>query len=170
MLVVPLIPAGSPATVRARRLTDAANAAIGRVSTVGEMFASLGEALMWLIALEDLVVSVAGQYRTTRNADIDGAVLPGIRYGRNAVVHGQTVTTTVHLRGGAVLGAAQLGAFALGEAPSIRWRGRSSVGFTPVPSIYVPQQEQSYDSEIAGRLVLPPLERALTFLRSAAGT
>jgi hypothetical protein len=120
--------------LRARRLTDAAGAAVWRVLAADEMFASLGEVLVWLIALEDLVVSVDGQYRMKRNADVDGAVLPGIRYARNAVVHGQTVATTVYSSGGAVLGAAVLGTFALGEGPSIRWSNRSSIGFTPTPS------------------------------------
>jgi hypothetical protein len=167
-LIGPLIPQGNPAVVRGRRLTDAASAAVGRVSAADDTFASLGEVLMWLIALEDLVVSVDGQYWTKRNADVDGAVLPGIRYARNAVVHGQSVTTTVHTHGGAMLGAAMLGTFALGEGPSTRWSNRSSIGFTP--SKDVPQQEQSYDSQIAGQPVLPPLERALAFLRFAAGT
>ncbi len=125
---------------------------------------------MWLIALEDLIVSVDGQYRAKRDADLDGAVLPGIRYARNAVVHGQTVIGTVYAHGGAVLGAAQLGTFALGEAPSTRWSDRASVGFTPTPNPYVSLQERSYDNEIVGQTVLAPLERALTFLRSAAGT
>lgn len=125
---------------------------------------------MWLIALEDLIVSVDARYWAKRGADADGAVLPGIRYARNAVVHGETVTTTVDVSGGAMLGAAVLGAFALGEGPSIRWRARASIGFTPDPRPHVPVQEQSYDGEIAGQDVSAPLARAFAFLRCAVGT
>jgi hypothetical protein len=151
------------------RLTDAAVDALGRVSTSDETFAAMGETLMWLIALEDVVVSVDGQYWTKRSADIDGAALPGIRYARNAVVHGEAVTATVELAGGAMLGVAQLGAFAFGEDPSNRCRDRASIGFTPKPKPWVPQQEECYDAEIDGRDVLPPLQSALMFLRNAAG-
>lgn len=165
-----LIPAGSNAAERAYRLTDAAVAALVRIPIAGETFGSVGEVLMWLIALEDLVVSVDNQYWPKRDADPDGAVLPGIRYARNAVVHGETVTATVDERSGAVLGAAQLGMFSLGEAPSNRWKDRASIGFTPTLTPYVLQQEQSYDRLLVGQDVSLLLEHALTFLRDAAGT
>jgi hypothetical protein len=97
-------------------------------------------------------------------------VLPGIRYARNAVVHGETVTATVDERPGAMLGVAPLASFALAEGPSNQWKDRPSIGFTPTPSPYVPQQEQSYDTQLAGQDVSPSLERALTFLRYAAAT
>jgi len=155
--------------MRAQRLTDSAAGALARVTT-GAQFAPVGEALMWLIALEDLVVAVDGRYWALRNADVDGDVLPGVRYARNAVVHGRTVTATLYAHGGAMLGAAMLGTFALGEVPSTRWSARAAIGFTPTPTPHVPAQEHSYDVAIAGQHVLAPLERALTFLRSAVGT
>jgi len=172
-----VIPAGSDAAARARRLTDAAGAALARVATAAaafaedEMFASVGETLTWLIALEDLVASVYGpRYWAKRNADADGAVLPGIRYARNAVVHGVAVTAAVDSHSGAMLGVAALGAFALGEGPSDLWRDRTSIGFTPTPSRHLAEQERSYDNELAGQDVLLSLEQALTFLRDAART
>jgi hypothetical protein len=167
---------GSPAVVRAHRLTDAADAAVKRASTSAQLFSSLGEVLMWLIALEDLLVGADGEYRSKRDADPDGAVLPGIRYARNAVVHGAEVTSTVYSSGGSMFGAAVFGAAYFGEGPSTGWSGRSSIGYTPPKprspqqGALVRQQEQSYDDEIAGQAVTPPLDRALAFLRTAAGT
>jgi hypothetical protein len=48
-LIGPLISEGSPAMLRARRLTDAAGAAVWRVLAADKMFALLGEVLMWLM-------------------------------------------------------------------------------------------------------------------------
>ncbi|HEX4114817.1 MAG TPA: hypothetical protein VHY18_02970 [Solirubrobacteraceae bacterium] len=137
-----------------------------------DIFQPLGEALMWMVALEDLVMAHCGSYVQQRDADVDGAMLPGIRYARNAMVHGELVVSTVSASGGAVLGAAVLGAFSLGEGPSVRWKARTSIGFTPrfASSPSVLQQEQSYDNEITGRNVLPLLSAALAFLHHAAGT
>jgi hypothetical protein len=135
----------------------------------GQMFAPLGEALMWLIALDDLLASTDASYRANAAADADGDALPGVRYARNAIVHGHAVTSTTQSRGGAVLGAAALGSFALGEAPSARWIDRTAIGFTPKPSAYVDAQERSYDLQLDGNLVDPLLQRVLQFLRAAAG-
>jgi len=176
-LLGPLIPAGSPEHDRARRLTNAASGALARVAVEEaritaageEMFAAVGETLIWLVALED-VVAVGGQYWTKLGADVHGAAMPGIRYARNAVVHGDTVTRTVDSSGGAVLGAAVLGSFTLGAGPSTRWTDRASIGFTGKPSQYLAQQERSYDAELAGKDVSVPLAFALAFLRDAAGT
>lgn len=168
-MIGPVIPSGHAAIVRAHRLTGAAGAALARVTPTADLFASVGETLMWLVALEDLLVSADGQYWAKRSGDADGAVLPGIRYARNAVVHGETVVTTINVSGGAMLGAAML-PFMLGAGPSTTWSARASIGFTPDPHPYVAGQEQSYDGEVAGQDVHAPLERALAFLRDAAGT
>jgi hypothetical protein len=124
------------------------------------------------VGLEDLLKAPGGGYVKQRDADPDGTVLPGSRYARNAIVHGELVVSTAYTHGGAVLGLAVLGTFALGQAPSIRWSDRASVGFTPMRagSPRVKQQEQSYDSEFAGREVPSSLSRAFAFLRAAAGT
>jgi hypothetical protein len=164
----PLIPDQGKSAQLAWRLAESAAGALHRM-VPGQMFAPLGEALMWLIALDDLLASANGSYRVKSAADTDGAALPGVRYARNAIVHGHAVTTTTQSRGGAMLGAAALGTFALGEAPSARWIDRTAIGFTPKPTAYVAEQERSYDSYLDGNMVDPPLQRALLFLRAAAG-
>ncbi len=163
-----------PSFARAQRLAAAATSASQRVALDagdGEsLLPALGETLMWIVALEDLLKSASHAYVKQRDAP-DGAVLPGIRYARNAIVHGELVVSPVHAHGGAMLGAAVLGTFALGEGPSIRWSSRAEVGFTPARpgSAGVKQQEQSYDREFAGGAVLPPLLTALAFVCTAAG-
>jgi hypothetical protein len=145
---------------------------VGAGVPVEDIFQPLGETLMWIVALEDLVISHCGGYVQQRDADADGTILPGIRYARNAMVHGELVVSTVFASGGAMLGAAMLGTFALGEGPSVRWNARSSIGFTPrsANSRRVIQQERSYDNEMVGRDVVPLLSAALNFLQHAAGT
>jgi hypothetical protein len=96
------------------------------------------------------------------------AIDTGLQLARNAVVHGDMVTATTYAKPGAVLGAAPLGTFALGEGPSTRWLARASIAHTPRPSKYLSAQEQSYDVHVAARDVLSPLSLGLAFLRDAA--
>jgi len=160
--------------LRSQRVTDAASEALQRVGpqVLSAPFAPIGETLMWLIALEDLVVAACNNaalnYWQQRNADPDGAVMPGIRYARNATVHGELVVTITAVNPGAVLGAAPLGTFALGQGPSAHWQPRRLLKHAPKAAPHLAQQEASYDSQIAGRAVLPPLELAFDFLRDAA--
>ena len=174
-MIPAVIAEGDAPFARSQRLANAAALASQRVAsdlTRGiPVLPSLGETLMWIVALEDLLKVASSEYALKRDADSDGAVLPGIRYARNAIVHGELVISTVHTHGGAMLGAAMLGAFALGEAPSVRWSSRAAIGFKPrsATSAGVQQQEQSYDQELAGASVCTPLSRALAFVSAAAG-
>jgi hypothetical protein len=101
--------------LRSQRVTDAASEALQRVGpqVPTAPFAPIGETLMWLIALEDLLVAACNHaglnYWQRRNADPHGAVLPGIRYARNAAVHGELVVTITVVNPGAVYGAAAYG-------------------------------------------------------------
>ncbi len=126
---------------------------------------------MWFIALEDLLVAARNHaglnYWQQRNADPDGVVTPGIRYARNAAVHGELVVT-VAVVPGAVLGAAVLGPFALGQGPSAHWQPRSLLKHAPKTTPHLAQPEASHDTHLAGRAVMPPLELAFDFLRDAA--
>lgn len=133
------------------------------------VFAPLGETLVWLVALDDLLAAADRSYRSQRDADPDGAALPGLRYARNAVVHGELVVATTYAKPGAILGTAALGTFALGEGPSTRWISRTSIPHAPKPSKHLPTHERSYDRHVAGRDVCAPLGTALDFLRDAIG-
>jgi hypothetical protein len=166
--------ATSDTRLRSQRLTDAASEALQRVRlhVLSAPFAPVGETLVWLIALEDLLVAACNSaglnYWQQRNADSDGAVLPGIRYVRNAAVHGELVVTITVVNPGAVLGAAALGTFAPGQGPSAHWQPRALLRHAPKTTPHLAQQQASYDSHIAGRAVTPPLELAFDFLRDAA--
>jgi hypothetical protein len=166
--------ATSDLRLRSQRVTDAASEALQRVRlrVLSAPFAPIGETLVWLIALEDLLVAACNHaglnYWQHRNADSDGAVLPGIRYARNAAVHGELVVAITVVNPGAVLGAAPLGTFALGQGPSAHWQPRALLKHAPMTTPHLAQQEASYDSHIAGRSVTPPLKLAFDFLRDAA--
>jgi hypothetical protein len=117
-----------------------------------------------------LLVQADSTYRTKRDKDSDGNVLPGVRYARNAVVHGDLVVSTFVKTLGSQLGAMQLGVSQLGTVGSTHWQDRASIPYIAPAHKYVPRQEQSYDAEIAGKGIMPPLTQGLRFLRTAAGT
>ena len=52
--------------------------------------ASVGTGLFWACALDEQLERVAG-YKSERNQDGGGRLLPGLRLGRNAVAHGAAV-------------------------------------------------------------------------------
>jgi hypothetical protein len=170
-VIGPVLSSSSHYRDRADRILRAAEAARNRVELLSaeSTFGPVGEALVWLVAVDDLLATADRGYRSRRDADPDGAALPGIRYARNAVVHGEMVVTTTYVKPGAVLGAAALGTFALGEGPSIRWINRVSIAHTPRASRHLAAQEQSYDSHLAGREIREPLNSAVEFLRDAVG-
>jgi hypothetical protein len=168
-MIGPTLLPSSPHLARAERLVSAAETACCRVRPLeAEIFQPLGETLVWLVAIDDLLHAADSNYRTRRDADPDGAGLPGLRLARNAVVHGVMVTSATYDKPGGGLAAAPLATFALGEGPSTRWVARASIAHTPKPGKHVPSQERSYDTHIAGHDVLSPLTLALGFLRDAA--
>jgi hypothetical protein len=156
---------------RSQRLNEAATEAVNRLSRAGTrpVFAPLGELLTWLVSLEDLLVEICQQsgsdYCALRAADPDADVLLGIRYARNAILHGDEVVGVTFLAPGVVLGSARLGMFALGADSSVQWLNRSTLKHAPEPQMA--DQERSYDTTMAGRPLMTPLARALTFLEDA---
>jgi len=177
-MIGPLLNNPSLQYERSRRLLAAADAALARVHASltqpgsdwsTDLVAPLSESLVWLVSLEDLLADAVGTYWGQHADDPDGAVMGGVRYARNAVVHGDLVLAATYVSPGAVLGAAPLGTFALGAGPHVAWAARSEINHTPIATPHLSAQEQSYDAKIAGRDVLPPLQNALAFLLAAAG-
>ncbi len=153
-----------------RRSPEDAEVAAELEWTDGELAHTLSQiSFTGLVALDDLLAAADRSYRSQRDAAPDGAALPGLRYARNAVVHGELVVATTYAKPGAVLGAAALGTFALGEGPSTRWISRTSIPHAPKPSKHLLTHERSYDRHVAGRDVCAPLRTALDFLRDAIG-
>ena len=54
------------------------------------MFEALGESLMWLCLLDELLWS-RPNYASDRGNDLQGRLVPGLRHARNSLVHGVTV-------------------------------------------------------------------------------
>ena len=85
---------------------------------------------MWLVALDDLLKAVDPRYERRRNRDADGVVLGGVRFARNAVVHGVDVVAVTRTTGSAMGSVAMGTTFAGGQIGAIYWRARccASVG------------------------------------------
>jgi hypothetical protein len=140
---------------RSRRLRAACAAALDRLAGTEargvdpDIFPELGEALFWLAALQDA---------KDRPKD---ALLLGLRWARNRITHGALVSAApTEWNCGSEPGRAVTGRAGLG----------TSSGHVFLPRDQVPlgqgerrirDQEQGYDSEVAGRQVLPLLRSAL---------
>ncbi len=146
------------------RLIEAASGATA--STYAErVFAPVGELVMWLCAFDDLLDSSV--YRSARDADPAGCVLPGIRFARNYVIHGDVIVEVTERRpAGGTYGGSAYGSVAYGGgAEEYRWVLRSRL-----PQLHPsPTLEAAYDSLLAGQHVLPISRGALNYLRSQAG-
>ena len=182
--------APKPVSLQAVRVTRAFDDALGRLTpaiqqtvaqAVGQghdatdaILAPLGETLMWLFSLDDLLLDHfgLGQYRQKQTADPDGVVVLGLKLVRNAVVHGAQLVSIAKAHPGSVLGRASL-PMRIGAAPNCEWVSR---GRLPKPPRHVrtPKdqalRETIYDSEIMGKPVALPIRRAISFLRREAGT
>jgi hypothetical protein len=55
------------------------------------MFEALGESVMWLCLLDDLLRRSRPTYANDRDNDPQGGLLPGLRHARDSLVHGRTV-------------------------------------------------------------------------------
>jgi hypothetical protein len=158
---------------RAARLYDAAESAVNRLramplSTVAPSFAPLGESLVWMIALDDLLKkhgSQASRYQARRDKDPKGDVLLGVRRARNLVVHGLEVVDIASQVRGSELGRWPLGTGALGVGTHIRWAMASSL---PPATKYDVRTDPVYRRLMEGRPVAPTLTNALDFLRREA--
>ncbi len=91
---------------------------------------------------------------------------------------GESVTSTVNAHIAGAFGSGPFGLIGFGGGPvlGVWWADRDSIGYMPPEArserqrALIVQQEESYDKEIAGQDLRPPLERAFAFLRGAAGT
>lgn len=164
----------NPAAALVTQALDAAIARIGQVMQAAmpapgpatNIFAPLGEALMWLCSLDEMLEAAGGNgYVQARNADAEGCTIRGLRYARNQQVHGVVVATVFH--GGAVPGRMVPGQAAPGQPPTYRWLPRQQL---PPPGQPQGRLEPAYDQHVAGREVLITLQAALGYARGQAGT
>jgi len=133
--------------------------------------APLGEVVMWLASLDEIVgnhrkANGAAGYLAQRNADPQGRAVFGLKVVRNSIAHGGLPVEFVGASGGTVLGWWVLGTAALGSGPSCTWLPSSVLSANAQRHAARP----AYDSDVAGRDLLDPLQRALSFLRNEAGT
>lgn len=103
--------------------------------SVEAAYAPAGEALFWIIVCDDGYESILDQtvYRKTRNADVDGGLIVGIRWARNRMTHQRALVFEKH--DGTELGTWVLGLGALGTMDHMKWaaadaipRGRGDFG------------------------------------------
>jgi len=160
-------------TAEARLVTDALERSLERVvvamqppipglGPVIRLFGPLGEALMWVVALDNHLRAADPTYEARPDADPHGQALLGLRFARNKTVHGVLVAAFFY--GGAAVGLIQLGNAGLGQAPSCRWR--------PGGQLQAAHDDlrEAYDIHVSGRELLSILNPAVAFLRSEAGT
>jgi hypothetical protein len=82
--------------IREQRLRAAIESSVEKlVSPSGDrdeqvMFQALGECLTWICAFEELLWP-RSNYANRRDNDAQGKLLPGLRYARNSLVHGDNV-------------------------------------------------------------------------------
>lgn len=171
-------PLSADQLARATKITAAFDDAMLRVGTASgpplpplgptdRLFASLGEALAWLCALDELLRVVGTHaYETLRDGDPGGRLVKGLRWARNHSIHGIDVVALAQFHGGAVPGLMVPGGAAPGQPPTFRWRSSAELPALPDPR---PHQEASYVSYLAGQPVPATTNAAFNFLRSEAG-
>lgn len=121
----------------------------------------VGQALFWAISLDDMLVRAHGAYRRSRDADIDGEVLDGARFARNAITHGAVVVHSY-----------QLGLAWPLEFP-LMWEGRRWRPLDEIEAGWPTMREQkramldSYASHFPQRRPLSPLLHVYDWLEKA---
>jgi hypothetical protein len=163
---------------RAQSLGAALEQALGRLQQAAgvvhglgptpALFAPLGETLMWVCALDELLTQAGCKpYKDARDAHPEGCMVQGLRYARNRSLHGDVIALGVG-HGGAALGMMQLGNAGLGQAPSYRWRARATL--PPMPQRFERlDQQHAYDAHLSGRPILAAVHAAFAYLRAEAG-
>jgi hypothetical protein len=160
---------------RAGRISAACLEAIERLEAIPVsvaapgLFGAVGEAVMWLAALDDLLRHSDAQYELRRSLDPGGALLPGIRFARNVLTHGHAVAGVTALRPGSELGMLMLGVSQLGTVSRVSWVERSQIPHIVRKARTSVSEEQSYEQSLAGRDPVPTLQAALQFVRNEAG-
>jgi len=134
------------------------------------LFAPAGEAILWIAALDDLLRRSDPTYEVRRAVDPGGALLPGIRYARNALTHGNTVAAVAFLRPGSQPGMMVLGVSQLGTLSRFEWMECSHIGHTPRKTRTSASEARCFDHHLAGNGLIGSLTSAFDFLRREAGT
>ena len=140
---------------RADRLALACEAALERLAAKEaggvdpDVFAEVGEALFWLIALAD----------ETGKRQVP--LLNGLRWPRNRTAHGAIVTAPAEWHYGSEPGRLILGRAVLGTISGHVWLERGKVPRGPNDWAAPEQEEADYDAHVAGKRVLDVLREAL---------
>jgi hypothetical protein len=139
-------------------------AGIIRVSLgfMGDVFASVGESVFWLYALDDLL-SISNGADDGDEAELFRA----LRFVRHRVIHGGTVAFVAYLQPDDEVDSSTPGVPQLGSIPALLWMMRDVLG--PVPKRHdIPRLARAYDAFLGGREVVNSLERALAIAQARA--
>jgi hypothetical protein len=94
---------------------------VGNQDATDAVHAPLGETIMWLSALDEIVADHMGKtYERRRNTDPEGLAAWGLKVVRNSVAHGGLPVQVAASGAGAMLGRAVL-PFQLGVGATRRW-------------------------------------------------
>ncbi|SRR6266851_261723 len=139
---------------------------VGQQDATESLFVPLGQAVMWLAALDDFLWMADRNYPPARDADPQGNVLLGQRLVRNALLHGDLVVELARADAGAVLGRMRLGASRLGSGPSCDWVTLEALRLRQAPR---ENQAVSYRKHFSQKPIMKPLLDGFAFLQRSAG-
>jgi hypothetical protein len=138
-------------------------------------FEALGECLSWVCALDQLFEDGRTGYKGRRNTDSEGRFLPGLRYARNQVLHGDAVLdvaestfvpNAVIMRGGPD---AHRMSRIVTQPTGVVWVFKSTLPALPIPSPkleaeYATHLEAEYATHLAGQDVMTVVRGAVNWL------
>lgn len=136
----------------ARRHQEAVGVPGGRETSI---YVSLGEALFWAIALDEMLAARDHGYVRRRDRDPRGEFFPGLRLARNQLTHAVGLVTA---RGSAPFFVRGGGVFHLGKG----WIWRD-VNLLPANRA-APKQRANYETHLQGRLTYETLALAKQWL------
>ena len=163
---------------REQRLRTAVDTSTERVKAASKdrdeqaIFEALGECLMWVIALDDLLEDRVG-YMNLRNSDRQrqGQFLPGLRYARNAIAHGDAVgdladITDVPYPPGPLVHN-RPGTRIFGPPTLVQWTFQQTL---LAPTKQAPDLEATHAAHVASREVSTPIVGAVGWSHRALAT
>jgi hypothetical protein len=136
------------------------------------IFEALGECLMWVVALDDLLEDRVG-YESLHNSDRQrqGQFLRGLRYARNAIVHGDAVVDLADIADvpypPGLLVHNRPGPRIFGPPTLVQWTFQQTL---PAPTRPAPDLEAAYAAHVASREVSIPIVGAVDWLHRALAT
>jgi hypothetical protein len=161
---------------REERLRNAVvNAIAGAVTASGTddeqvMFEALGGCLAWLCALDDCLAEIHPHYRNQRNSDPAGLgqLLLGLRYARNAVLHGDQVASvadpeTVPMPT-VVVAVGAMRSHVIMPPTRIAWVFRGTLPTPPPPHARRQRQLMHEYRRVANQEVAVPINGAVTWV------